>query len=332
MRRAAGLVLLISLVAVAPAAARTERIAGLRAQVPVATYGTTIAWSAYDDETKSYRLMVRHDGDTSAPEVDPRPVPFDVDVGPGEDRRLVVYSRCDSDATASKRTRGCDLFSYDLDGEREARIAGASSDSADERLPTVSGDRLVFTRTRGAGEAALMLRRDGRTESLRGAPEQFCLGGMCQDIADRAITRLDLSGARLAVAVHYSTSGFEAPIAEVRLVSANTGASERIVRAASSARTAVRYVGVGFEGQRLYIGASCSGDADGCLQRHGFFRYDATRRALSRADASRRVNAFSWSGGRAVYAADPASGDCGDRACTLVTRTGLVFRPVPRPS
>lgn len=331
MRRAAGLVIPL-LLAIAPAAsARTTALDALRADVPVAAYGTTVAWSAYDPATKVYRLRLRHAGEVSTPDVGPRPVPFDVDVGPGSGGRVLVYSRCDSDAMGAIRTEGCDLFAYSVSGESEERIAGASTSGADERLPAISGDRLAFTRTAPGSAPEVMVRQGGRSRTLPGAPTRFCLGGQCQDTVDRRVTRLDLSGRRLGLVTTYATSGFEGAVSEVRLVSAVTGMSQRVTRAASSADTTIRYVGLGFDARNLYVGAACSGEAAGCLQRHGIFRYRLLDRALNRAEVSRRLNAFSWAGDRAVLVTDPASGDCGDRRCALVTRTGLRFVPAKRP-
>lgn len=134
----------------APAAARADTVlAEVFDDTPISSYGGLTAWSV-DQGDGSFRLVV-HDGQAVRPvPVEPRTVPFDVDLWPGPDGAVVAaYSRCArepgpfEDYTAG---RGCDVFRYSFALGEEERLAGASTDQASEMLPSIWRDEVAFAR------------------------------------------------------------------------------------------------------------------------------------------------------------------------------------------
>ena len=140
---------------------------------PVSWYRRWVAYSVYD-AAAGYRLTLGSaEGAVVQPSVPPRPVPFDVDLGPGPDGSLAaVYSRC--------RGPNCDIYRYDTVRRREVRVTRSA---ASELLPAVEGSRIVF------------VRRDGGRASVESLDGRRLAGPR------RARVRaLDLRGRRVAVA------------------------------------------------------------------------------------------------------------------------------------
>ncbi|HEV2769220.1 MAG TPA: PQQ-dependent sugar dehydrogenase [Solirubrobacteraceae bacterium] len=172
-------------------------------------FGGVLAWSAFDPAVKAWRLIVQRGGGTPQPAaIAPRPVPFDLDLGPGEDGGVVaVYSRCAREsledggggAIEYARGRGCDVFRLDLaPGGEERRLARASTKEASEFLPSIWKDSVAFAR--------VYERRGGRRGDLPylyvrsldgGRSERQPAGGRGQDGLPGP-TGLDLYGRRLA--------------------------------------------------------------------------------------------------------------------------------------
>ena len=156
MRRALLMAFATLLAAPASAAAQAgDVVARLDRATPVAAYGGTLAWSERDPQTDAFRLMIRRDGLTAPAPVAPRPLPFDVDLGPmPSDGVGAVYSRCAREVGAGGasdalygRGRGCDIFLLDPDSGAERRIAGASARGSNEFWPTLWRGRVAFART-----------------------------------------------------------------------------------------------------------------------------------------------------------------------------------------
>ena len=87
-------------------------------------FGGWAAWSAFE-EGVGYRLVLRDPGgEIGVAPVDPRAVPFDVDLGPSEDGVVAAYSRCEQEPDeygaggVLLRTtgRGWDVFRLDVLG------------------------------------------------------------------------------------------------------------------------------------------------------------------------------------------------------------------------
>lgn len=130
----------------------------------VDAYGDVVAWSERQGQATSeggpYHLTVLREGSVRRLPVAPRSLPFDVDLGPDEDGRVVaVYSRCEREPStddpgfvysmpypAYTRGGGCDIYRFDFATGQERKVAGASTDQASEVLPSIWGDSIAFAR------------------------------------------------------------------------------------------------------------------------------------------------------------------------------------------
>lgn len=137
----------------------------------VSHFGDMTAWSRLDPRTGDYRLVI-HDGQREhLPLIEPRSVPFDVDLGPNRFGDVVAtYSRCEREPRMRDRPpalpgwatgKGCDVFLYSLKGgsaRKETKISGASTNESSEFLPSAWRARVAFSR--------VYERRDGRRGTL----------------------------------------------------------------------------------------------------------------------------------------------------------------------
>lgn len=167
MRRSACIVLLAAAVLAALAAPASSELLIATEERPtnVKTYEDVLGWSSYDAAVGAYRLRFRRGDRSWTPRVPPRTVPFDLDLGPGPDGKVVaVYSRCREEGDSSYPApiglplygggQGCDVYRLRIAGGRERRVAFASSRRWVEVLPTIWRDRLVFARRRESASAA----------------------------------------------------------------------------------------------------------------------------------------------------------------------------------
>jgi len=145
-----------------PAGAEADDlIAAVARPTPVSAFDGRIVWSDYDPLSQRYFLTQRVDGVTSRLPLEPRSVPFDVDLGPDADGKAVAaYSRCRRDPPVRdprlanalaqlpdwSRGRRCDVYMYSFDQAREVRVRFTSTQGASEYLPTVWTDRIAFAR------------------------------------------------------------------------------------------------------------------------------------------------------------------------------------------
>lgn len=124
---------------------------------PVSAYEDVVAYSIQDPKTERYRLMAGRVGDVRVLPVPSRPIPFDVDLGPGHGgRTTAVYSRCREEPAPTLLIRnssppdfahdadGCRLYRYVLGAKREQLLNGLSRQSGSEFLPTIWRDRIAY--------------------------------------------------------------------------------------------------------------------------------------------------------------------------------------------
>jgi len=176
-------------------------------QTEVDSFGGWAAWSTFE-EGVGYRLVLRGPGgEIGAASVEPRAVPFDVDLGPSEDDGVVAaYSRCEQEPDeygaggVLLRTtgRGCDIFRLDVLGGEETKLEGASTDQSSEYLPSIWKDGVAFAR--------VYEQRDGRRGDLPylyvrpvdGGDSDRQPGGSRGDDGLPGPTGLDLYGRRMS--------------------------------------------------------------------------------------------------------------------------------------
>ena len=140
-------------------------------------HGRHVIWSSLDPATDRYSLRALVGGQVQTLPVATRPVPFDVDLGPGPDGEAVaVYSRCERDldrgsAVFSRPAGGvgCRLSVYSFATRTERRLPRAP-DATSEFSPALWKDRLVlFSQSGGVGSPISLRTRslDGRTAGRR---------------------------------------------------------------------------------------------------------------------------------------------------------------------
>jgi hypothetical protein len=198
----------------APALAGDTVIATIPRASHIDAFGGRVVSSYWDDSRTGY-LLGELVGNTIRPlPVAPRPMPFDVDLGPDRrnKRTIAVYSRCTREPIIYWELdgrRGCDLYEFDFGTNRERKLAPAGRKS-DEYFPTVWRNRIAFTRTYRAPARAQpkrvvywrSLSGRGRSHRLRsGAGREFFAPHDLDMRADRvaAIWSSDFGAAEIRV-------------------------------------------------------------------------------------------------------------------------------------
>lgn len=209
--------------------------------------GNWLAFSAYEPASGNYRLMLRHPNGSVLPApVPPRPVPFDVQLGPlygGKERSLrtaltAVYSRCRTEPQLDpvdmlplpSTGRGCKLYRYDLGSSHEQPIPGSGS----RYLPSVWDGELAFVRQGPGGAPELYL------GSLTGQHLRRLAGGHAGSHAGPCA--LVLHEGRVAFVWEYRHSGILH--SELRLD--GPGARTRVLDSTASANGANRELSPSF--------------------------------------------------------------------------------------
>jgi hypothetical protein len=214
-----------------PARASADTIiANERAPSKVSAEINRVLWSSYDPATGDYSLMSRLiTGEITRLPIAPRKVPFDVDDGYlGEGAEVAAYSRCAKEPRLTgggsagllpdyATGRGCDIYLYDFDTQRETKYAPASRSSTSEFLPSASAaNRVAFARVyerrhgrRGKVPYLYAIRNNHSPRRLPGGPRGTTgLPGP---------TSLDLNGPRLAFAWDSRPSGHGNTESDIRL-------------------------------------------------------------------------------------------------------------------
>ena len=274
----------------APAHADT-RLDGPYAPSKVASYGGVTAWSRWFPQERVWRLVydTNTSGRSQVVPVGGRSVPFDVDVGPGEDGGVVaVYSRCTTEPRFRASTRplpawatgrGCDLYRFDFRDAAETRIAGASTAANSEVLPTIWRGRLGFVRVYD-GRPYVYVRAIGAQSPSRRQP-----GGGRGSTGLPGPMALDLVGDQLAFSWTYERSG--GGVSEVRLDRVGEASHRKIVGNGWK-RSLLRYVTPTLSEQYVSFGEQrmLAQDRGGTRSLGSWlWRYHVSTGALDRADA-----------------------------------------------
>lgn len=249
----------------------------------VSAYGNVVAWSdrrvagAQGSSPGAYHLTALVAGKVRRLPVAPRSVPFDVDLGPGEDGRVVaVYSRCAREPELSEsqdsvstpyppytRGRGCDLYRFDFATGKERKVSGASTDQASEVLPSIWKDEIAFAR--------VYEQRDGRrgvvpylyVRPLAGGRSDRQPGGSRGTSGLPGPLSMDLYGRRLSFVWNYATE--DGGVSKLRLDT--IGGSHRVLDR-TRRRGATFLSPQGIDGRLLYAGRDVGSDrADRLLRR-----------------------------------------------------------------
>ena len=289
------------------AAAADDLIATVARPTPVSAFDGRVVWSEYDAGANRYFLVQRVAGVTSRLPVDPRSVPFDVDLGPDADGSPVAtFSRCRLDpprrdprtgnALAQmpewRRGRGCNVHMYSFETGREVQVRHASTAAASEFLPTVWTDRIafarVFERRRGVrGDRAYLYVRPNRllaSQGRRGGTRRMpagprgrdlhCAGSprRCRRLVEPGPTSLDLATRRLAFGWDSTDDGPTSTVWLDVLRSTGRTAHTRIDYGGSGEIQARELIGPQFDEQvRVVYLASFYGDTTAAHARRWWF-------------------------------------------------------------
>jgi len=223
--------LMLLLVALAPSGAAADTmIAQERAPSKVSSHLNRVVWSSYDPATGDYSLMSRDiQGVLTRLAVAPRKVPFDVDLGfLGEGAEVAAYSRCKLEPRLTgggsagllpnyATGRGCDIYLFDFDNQREVKYAPTAGGNASEFLPSASpAGRIAFARVyehrRGSRGRLPYLYAKRGTHTARRVP-----GGARGKNGLPGPTSLDLSGPRLAFSWDWRPTGRGIHASDIRV-------------------------------------------------------------------------------------------------------------------
>jgi hypothetical protein len=318
------------------AAAATQTLDQPSKPTPVSSYGGVSVWSRYDPAQRDYQLIVRSGG-VVRPLSARGPAPFDVDVGPAAGGGVAaVRSRCADPASAPGRRR-CDLYRVDLTSGQERRIGRASTAGADEVHPAVSGNRVAWVSLRPSTAPAVYsgpLSGSGPPKLLDAVPSRECRQGRCRRVTRQVVTALDMDRTRVAVGLLWRSPGDVTAVRVARL----SGGSRTILRQTTGSLTGLDVTGVAFDGGAVYAGVRCIITLEGCPGRNGVFRYYERTGRFERANTPYDLEAFSFSGGRALYLVGYSSdGGCESEdaaqthtSCTLFESDALAFQRARR--
>ena len=287
--------------AVAQTAAPTA-VSPIPRATPIAVYRGVALWSRQDSRGR-YRLVERvGNGPVTQFGIASRGVPFDVDIGPTSDGRLVaVYSRCRVDPPAIffgppdyGTGKGCDIYRLDLRTLAENRYREVSATDASEYWPSYWKGRVAFARAYDHKPHypylyVKTIMSSAPSTRMPGGQRRECsrVGGRttCSDDTKSTPAELELYGSRLGFAWRYQGNG-ESPQYEIRLDT--VGGGHRRLDAGGGGGLTVLILGwPSFEGGRMYWTRSCFADTGGCVNlRRSFVKADYTAHSIQQLRAA----------------------------------------------
>jgi hypothetical protein len=335
-------VALLGLLLVPPAKADTP-IATVSAPTSVSAHGGRLVWSAYDPVARRYSLATRFGGAISLVPVEPRSVPFDVDLGPNAAGATVaVYSRCPREPDPPKRATGCDIYEFDFASSRERKLNVVSRSNSSDFAPSISGIRIAFARllerrSKKRGPYLYVAStKSGRVWRVPHGTTRGCYesagGRICSTFRQRNVTALDLSGRWLGFAWSYQGFG-EGADYELWLDDVVRKRGRRIARGGTGLSSNV-YGSPAIDGGALFFAQACFGDFTGCAHRSRFHSYEIATRSRSVADAPTLLVGHTRSAGTTFYVRPtlapgaPYPQSCGGREAQGIC-TSTIFQADP---
>lgn len=293
--------------AAAPARGADHTLVESPRGTPVDAHAGTVAWSAWDADAGTYRLVLHRAGVAEVVPVAPSREPFDVDLGPGPDGETVaVYPRCERG--------GCDVALYDPASRRERRVAAAARRGVDERQPSVWGERVAFV-SQKRGVPRLRLARLAGGARPRPLP-----GGAAREAR---VEDLELARDRVAfVWTQAQPDGGEGTLTAV--YSGRLGSPSHVVaRAGTGAMSFARFSSPSYAGPWLYFGFLRYGD--GAL-RSRVVRARLGSGRLEHADLPEGHGSVVRDGASTYYAAQGGEADP-EQPTRVVRLDRMAFRP-----
>jgi len=275
----------------APAQGAATTLAVEQAPTRVAGYDGVVMWSRFDPATKTYSLVKSVDGATPtsvgvAPRADG---PFDIDLGTNR-----------SGATYAVYTRDGDIYRLNVATGSEVKITKLSSETLDERDPTIMRGEIAF------------IRRDGGYDQLRVGNTTSGSKGSRLIVKKRSILSAELGFSHVAY-----VESVPAEFREVRVRNRNirTGADRMIYRARSGGANSADVTRPSFfPSPQAFVWARTNvGSGTG----NRIVRYTLSGSRLSYAQGSPFYNSTAWLGGE-FGAATASSLDNGESAGACV--------------
>jgi len=265
----------------------------------VNAYGSVVAWSSHDPQTKQFFLTARVGGQSKNLPVKPSKQAFDADVGPGPDGSIwIVYSRCSkTQRPAGTARRSCELFRYSFKEGNEARLPGTPS-RASETQPSIWGHRVAFVRAGGAIEHTYVrdLNHPARVHRQPGPPNGRCPKSFPHCVAKffQTVHDLDLHGRYLAILTDDNGGDCTDNRPQISLV--GNGAN-KLIATSCPGEGEQNWLGLSFDRGSLYFMRTCS---EGC--KAGTYAYDlATGKYTFAPAAQTEVNSFARAVGHSYY-------------------------------
>ncbi len=304
----------------APASA--EDVARVDRPTPIAAHAGWLAWSARGPDGLFHITLRDPRGVVTTPPVSARTTSFDVDLGPGPDGLVATYSRCHREVRTAgsflpadyDEGAGCDLYLLDVDSGSERKLAGASTDQADETWPTVWRDKVAFVRSydRKPTLPYIYVRplAGGRSQRQPGGARKVCSRSAGRrTCTDERVSRpyaLELYGRRLAFGWTYA-GRYEGLETEIRLDTLGDGHA-RIARQHGGGLTGRALGWPAFESGRVFFSRACYADTGGCTNEPELRRYRITATSTDGADADKAILGHERDGGVTWLLIDEASG------------------------
>ena len=269
----------LSVAVAGPAAAETVLVEQARPFSVDAAKGVSV-FSRYDESIGAYRLVARQGGQLKVLNVDPLPVPFDVDIGTSRTGALVaVYSRSIDDENT-------DLFRYSFASDSETRLASLSSAYASEHDPSVWRGDIAFLRDTDDGRRRLMI---GNT-TANGAPRTLVTRRSPQGMVSPALSSLRV--AYVTANLNQDGVGYQA----VHTRTLRAGKDRTIHVARSGGLNAARVTGPSWSdtGRALYFARTNSTSGTG----NRYLRYSPATGQLTQARGNRHAISTAFIGGQ----------------------------------
>lgn len=288
----------------ASVAAAQEVVLSTEPSAPkIAADGGAVAWSSYDAAARSWVLRIWREGRTESANVGPRSVPFDVDLGTDRGGRLVAtYSRCRvENASFPTRSRGCDIYVYDILSGIERGGAPVTTRGGSEFLPTMAAGRIAFARVYDAKRTHLGSRPVIYVRDLRHrGPSRRLPAGTWNGDRRTGPVSLDLDSKRLAIAWDVLGPNRLGPYGADQMLLDRLSGSQTVVEQHGHGNlSAIVPVSPSLSGGFLDYGRTYVGDGD-APSRHRYVRLNPATGARATAQAPYRLAGTATDGGRVV--------------------------------
>lgn len=226
----------------------------LERATPLAADGDRLLLSAFDPAIHAFRLVLREGDAECILPVQPTQEPLEADLGTNSSGDPAAILSLYVGAQESGTRGGRDLFVLTL-GSGDVRPVRNANTDLDERVPTIDGGRIAFSRVYDDGEQPvvytkrLVAPREQPSTRLPGVPaRQEVSGGSSSATAERRVAELELVDGRLGQIATFAVEG--ARTNQVRLVDLDARSS-RVAAEMGSGEGGETYLGLSWVNAKL---------------------------------------------------------------------------------